>query len=1119
MIMGRRWVTRTVRLVLVLLVWAPCGAQTVNSVLTGQVVDTSAKPMPGVIVTVSAKSKAMAPVETVTDENGNYRIAPLAPGTDYLLVAELVGYARVEVGPVNLTPGKTTTVNLSLIPSSEVTEKVEVTARGDMVDVGTTKTSTVFRSEFIEGLPILGRTYQSILTLAPGVTDVDGDGNPNVNGARDTEFQTLIDGANATDPLTGGFGQNLNIEAIADLEILTAGATAEFGAAQGGFANILTKSGSNDFSGSVKMFYRSDLLDNDGANNNDVTGDTLTGLQDGFQDIRAFLTLGGPIVKDQLWYFAALQYISTETPVLAGNLLFLDVETGWNNFGKLTWQISPSHRLAFQLSHDPRRFEGMGLSTGVAPESDFFFDTGGTQSTIRWTANLSPRLLLETLVSRLDVGLEILPVSDPADCLPDTMGRCNPFSEDLFTFDERVGFVTGPYFETHRDDRIRNSLRSDLSVFLDNDTGTHNLKTGFQYDREDYRNELLQETQRINNFQFSRDPATGVTSLEGIVQFRDFLPGDQVRTAERDHFGLYVQDSYKPLPNLSIQVGLRLDRDETRTQGWTPFDPEAQSDALLDLLAVGLGEPRDSLDIATALIGLGSGTLADLNGDGKDGVHCSLGLDQYNNASVTGFTVDENGSYTLIGDPTPDGILDNFFNFLDGDEDGTANFGDPDDLIGFFPGGFDAFGSLPDGTAINPNCDRSSEDTKLLFSVFSRHQLDDEKGPFTFEDGTVSGTFRERESFTIVNNNLAPRLSVSWDPWGNNKTKIFAFWGRFYGTLHLASLVPELGPDEQFRTFGASSIALGAGAQPFLVSRFSATLVDRDIRTPFTDEFTLGFERELATNWLLSFTYINRRGRDQLQDIDVNHFTADNNGDGLLDDTIGVPVPPSDCDPTGMVPCDSNLPDGLPDLFSFSPFFAQVLRVGNFNASKFESFQLAVTRRLSRRWQMTASYVNSRVEGDAETFDSILGNDLGNLDEEEGPLDFDQTHVIKASAVGFLPANQTIGGILEWSSGLPFSVLRGPITSTDSFGNTQLRTTFPTGQRNDQRNESIWILSATYRKFFSFDSLQVALGVEVQNLLNTDDLRIISENDSFALGVDSERRFGRRWQVSFEFLF
>ena len=63
MIMGRRWVTRTVRLVLVLLVWAPCGAQTVNSVLTGQVVDTSAKPMPGVIVTVSAKSKAMAPVE------------------------------------------------------------------------------------------------------------------------------------------------------------------------------------------------------------------------------------------------------------------------------------------------------------------------------------------------------------------------------------------------------------------------------------------------------------------------------------------------------------------------------------------------------------------------------------------------------------------------------------------------------------------------------------------------------------------------------------------------------------------------------------------------------------------------------------------------------------------------------------------------------------------------------------------------------------------------------------------------------------------------------------------------------------------------------------------------
>jgi outer membrane receptor protein involved in Fe transport len=1095
----------------------PASGQNTLSVLVGQVVDVNGNPMPGVTITLTAKSKAMAPAGVVTDASGNYRIAPLAPGTDYLLVAELPGYARVEVGPVDLSPGKTTTVNLSLLSTSETTERVEVIARGDMVDLGSTKTSTLFRSEFIEGLPIIGRTYQSILTLAPGVTDIDGDGNPNVNGARANEFQTRVDGANATDPLTGGFGQNLNIEAIADLEVITAGASAEFSAAQGGFANILTKSGGNDFSGSFKFFFRSDLFDNDGANNNDATTDNLFDIPDGFQDIRSFLTLGGPIVKNHLWYFVALQYISTETPILAGTQAFLEVETGWNNFGKISWQASPSHRLAFQLSLDPRRFEGMGLGTGIAPESDFFLDTGGWMGTIRWTASLSPTVLLETLVSRLDIGLEILPVSDPRDCLLDPSGRCNPFSEDLFTFDQRVGFITGPYFETHRDDRIRNSVRTDLSMFLDTDAGTHNLKTGVEFAREDYENRLIQETQRIDNFAFVRDEDTGIGSLEGTVQFRDFLARDQVRTAKREHFGFYVQDTFKPLPNLSLQVGLRIDRDESQTRGWTPFDPEQEANAFLDLLAIGQGVPREELDIADAFLTVGARFLSDINGDGRDGIHCNLGMDLYTNSTVTDFVVEPDGTYTLVGEPVPDGILDNFFNFLDGDEDGTANFGDPDDLIGFFPGGFDAFGSNPDGRANSPNCDRTSEDLKKLFSVYSRHQLDFARGPINFDDGAVSGTFREEEDFEIVNNNLAPRLSVSWDPWGNNKTKIFAFWGRFYGTLYLASLVPELGPDDQFRTFDASVIAQGANAQPFEVSRFSATLVDRDIKTPFTDEFTLGFERELSTNWLLSFTYINRKGRDQLQDVDVNHFTADLNKDGLLDDNFGIPVPPSAC--SGDVPCNPALPDGLPDLYSFTPFFGQVLLLSNFNSSKYESFQFAVTRRLSRRWQMIASYANSRAEGDAETFDSILGNDLGNVDEEEGPLDFDQAHVLKASAVGFLPGNQTIGTIVQWSSGLPYSVVFGPITSADSFQNFQFRTTFPSGQRNDQRNESVWLINASYRKFFSINDLQLALGVEVENLLNTDDLRVLSENQSFQIGVDSVRAFGRRWQLSVEITF
>jgi outer membrane receptor protein involved in Fe transport len=231
----------------------------------------------------------------------------LTPADDYIVTAELPGFAKIVQSPVNLDPGKTTTVSLSLVPSTDMTEKITVTGKGDIVDVASTKTATVFNSEFIEGLPILGRTYQDILTLAPGVTDTDGDGNPNVNGARSTDFQTRVDGANTTDPVSGTFGTNLNLESIAEIEIITTGASAEFSQAQGGFANIITKSGGNEL-GARSSSSSSPTLDNDGANNNDTTDSNLFAVwtgSTGRSDRRR------PDFCDKLWH-VTLRDIDTE---------------------------------------------------------------------------------------------------------------------------------------------------------------------------------------------------------------------------------------------------------------------------------------------------------------------------------------------------------------------------------------------------------------------------------------------------------------------------------------------------------------------------------------------------------------------------------------------------------------------------------------------------------------------------------------------------------------------------------------------------------------------------------------------------------------------------------------
>src|SRR5262249_39231367 len=137
--------------------------------------------------------------------------------------------------------------DIVLRPAAELQETVRVRGHPDVVQPDSVVTSTTFTSAFIAGLPILGRDYQEILTLAPGVTDVNHTGNPNIHGARDTDVVTLVDGVSTTDPLTGYYGQNLNIESIQEIEVITSGATAEFSRAQGGFTNIITKSGGNEF--------------------------------------------------------------------------------------------------------------------------------------------------------------------------------------------------------------------------------------------------------------------------------------------------------------------------------------------------------------------------------------------------------------------------------------------------------------------------------------------------------------------------------------------------------------------------------------------------------------------------------------------------------------------------------------------------------------------------------------------------------------------------------------------------------------------------------------------------------------------------------------------------------
>ncbi|HEU5181706.1 MAG TPA: carboxypeptidase regulatory-like domain-containing protein, partial [Candidatus Polarisedimenticolia bacterium] len=285
-----------------------------DSVLRGRIIDRSGEPLPAVLLVLRRDHQEQPEQTARSAEDGTYSFSGLQPGTSYRLAASLPGRATLEIADLVVKPGETLIQDLVLLPESQAREYLRVQGKMDVVNTESATASTTFNSEFIAELPLFGRDYQDILVLAPGVTDVNKTGNPNIHGARDVDVVTLVDGVSTTDPFTGLYGQNLNVESIQEIEVITSAADASYGRAQGGFANILTKSGGNEFQGSFKFFLRTDRLDHDGA---DPEKPELAGGFPGsadvnqlsFTDLKPFVSVSGAFIRDRLWYYATAEFI------------------------------------------------------------------------------------------------------------------------------------------------------------------------------------------------------------------------------------------------------------------------------------------------------------------------------------------------------------------------------------------------------------------------------------------------------------------------------------------------------------------------------------------------------------------------------------------------------------------------------------------------------------------------------------------------------------------------------------------------------------------------------------------------------------------------------------------
>jgi outer membrane receptor protein involved in Fe transport len=298
-----RWLAA---LAIVVLIPTLAAAQTETGKITGTVTDQSGAVLPGVNVT--AKSVERNTVRsTVSNAQGEYVFASLLPGV-YEVTAELSGFATKQTR-TTVAVGSTVALNvgMSVGQQTEVVTVVGETAAA--INTSTQDIATVVSETQIRELPTLTRNPYDLVQLSgnatPTPTEMTSRGTGyNINGARSSSTNILLDGSANNDEFTASVGQQVPLDSVQEFSVITSNFSAQYGRASGGVVNVATKSGTNQFRGTVYEFFRNESLATNTFDNkaNEIEKGEFDRHQLGF-------SLGGPLVKDKAHFFTSLEYI------------------------------------------------------------------------------------------------------------------------------------------------------------------------------------------------------------------------------------------------------------------------------------------------------------------------------------------------------------------------------------------------------------------------------------------------------------------------------------------------------------------------------------------------------------------------------------------------------------------------------------------------------------------------------------------------------------------------------------------------------------------------------------------------------------------------------------------
>jgi outer membrane receptor protein involved in Fe transport len=530
-----------------LVVASPALAQRTTGTISGTVSDSSGAALPGVTVAVAGPN--IVGTETaVTSEHGFYRFISLPPG-EYQLTFTMTGFKSITRRQVRVSVGSTVSEDASL-EISQVQETVDVVAEATVVDTTSNEVGSNYDREWVDNAPLRRFSFFDLVAAAPGSLQ-GGDSNNTsrtmVFGSSYDENLFQVDGVEVTDNYFNEALAEPNTDAIQEIEVLSLGAPAEYGNLTGAVYNIVTRQGTNEFHGDAGFYLQSDGLT---ANNTqgiaNPDGTFLDSCPDGesrcpftrdkFTDIS--LQLGGPIVKDKLWFFASYSNqrdyywdvgVDSSSDLTAGRF-----RTD-RYFGKLNYQLSPKHKLVGTFHYDKKVDDG-GLSSNSAPETAATRSAKTPTPGVGYTGVLSDRTVLEVRYSGFYGNVQYNP-TDP------NQPRDLPRFYDIDT-----GFISGGHYYWYDLGPKRTTVTGKVSHLADNFMGaSHDFRFGVQYSAASAGgnvgyNELI--------FTYSQ-------SYPGYGYGYQYSPFSY--SGDTKSFGVFMDDTIRVNNRLSLNVGLRFD--------------------------------------------------------------------------------------------------------------------------------------------------------------------------------------------------------------------------------------------------------------------------------------------------------------------------------------------------------------------------------------------------------------------------------------------------------------------------------------------------------------------------------------------------------------------------------